>query len=264
MNYKLVALDLDGTLLDQDKRLTPETIATISKVRELGTEVTLCTGRMFAAALPYAQELELTLPLITYNGGLVMKPDNREILYQRVLPNRHAREIIFRAREQGFSINYYHEDRLLVEKITKQNQLYAEWARVSLELVEDLAALPYDPLKILLMGDQEKLERFEKECNGLFNGEVYITKSWPTFLEFMHPEATKGRGLKALIEHLGLDKSQVLGIGDSYNDLEMFKSLGLAVAMGNAEEEVKQAADYVTKSNRENGVAEALKKFIIG
>lgn len=263
MSYKLVALDLDGTLLNEDKQITPETAAAVRRVRELGTEVTLCTGRMFAASLPYARELGLTLPLVTYNGGLVMGQDRREILYQRTLSHHYAREIIMQAREAGFAINYYHEDRLLVEEITEQHRLYAAWSRVPLEPVEDLLALPHDPLKILLMGNEEKLDRFAREMDRRFDGAVYLTKSWPTFLEFMHPEATKGLGLRALLEHLGLDKSQVLVVGDSYNDLEMFKYAGFAVAMENAADEVKQAAHYVTKSNRENGVAEVLKKFII-
>src|SRR5690606_22295653 len=105
MNFKLVALDLDGTLLTEDKEVTPETVAAVRRVRERGCEVTLCTGRMFAATLPYARELGITLPLITYNGGLVMTPESREVLYQRSLPNRYAREIIARAREEGLAIN---------------------------------------------------------------------------------------------------------------------------------------------------------------
>ncbi|HHY60906.1 MAG TPA: HAD family phosphatase [Clostridia bacterium] len=264
MNFKLVALDLDGTLLTEDKEVTPETVAAVRRVRERGCEVTLCTGRMFAATLPYARELGITLPLITYNGGLVMTPESREVLYQRSLPNRYAREIIARAREEGLAINYYHEDRLLVEEITEQHRLYAAWSRVPLEPVEDLLALPHDPLKILLMGDEEKLNRLAEEFRRQWDGTVYVTKSWPTFLEFMHPEANKGLGLKALLDHLGLDKSQVLAIGDSYNDLEMFQYAGFAVAMGNGEEAVKKAAHYVTKSNRENGVAQVLEKFITG
>lgn len=263
MRYKLVALDVDGTLLNQDRQISSPTRKAIRRVRELGIEVTLCTGRMFCTALPYAEELEVELPLVTYNGGLVMKPRTKEIIYQRSLPREYAIQIIKGARQQGFTINYYYEDRLLVEKITEQNQLYSNWSGVPLEQVEDLAALTYDPTKILLIGKQESLASFEKDCQGIFGAAVYITKSWPTFLEFLHPEATKGRGLKALTEYLGIQQSHVIGIGDSYNDLEMFRHSGLAVAMGNADEVIRQAADYVTATNEEEGVAQALKKLIL-
>lgn len=263
IKYKLVALDIDGTLINKERCLTPRTKEVIRQVREQGTEVTLCTGRMFQAALPFARELELELPLIAYNGGLVMKAGSKEILYQRSLPADYARQVIQAARERGFAINYYYEDRLLVEEINEQNKLYAMWSGVPLEQVEDLVKLPYEPTKILLMGNPEKLNVFWAEHREQLGEEVYITKSWSSFLEFLHPEATKGRGLAALAGHLGIEQNEILCIGDSYNDLEMFSYAGLAIAMGNAEEVVKKAADYITGTNEEDGVAQALEKFIL-
>ncbi|NLC76812.1 MAG: HAD family phosphatase [Clostridia bacterium] len=264
MTYKLVALDLDGTLLTKEGQVLPRTKEVIGRIREQGTEVTLCTGRMFRSAFSIAEELKLTLPLITYNGGLVMSLDGREILYQRSLSVRHARRIIEEARKHSFAINYYYEDRLLVEEIKEQNRLYAQWTGVPLETVADLTALPFEPIKVLLMGEPEQLNAFGEECRQFLGDEVYITKSWSTYLEFMHPEATKGRGLAALARYLGIETNSIVGMGDSYNDLEMFSHVGLAVAMGNAHQAVKEAADYVTGTNEENGVAQALEKFILG
>lgn len=263
MNYKLVALDVDGTLINKERQITPRTKAAINQVREIGVEVTLCTGRMFAGTSPYAKELELELPLVSYNGALVMDYRTKEVLYQRLLPNDYAAKIIEEARRRKFTINYYHEDRLLVEEITEQNQSYSQWTGVPLEQVKDLAALAYEPTKLLLIGEQEPLDAYWQEAQGTFGKAVYITKSWPIFLEFLNPEATKGLGLAALVEHLGVERDQVMCIGDSHNDLEMFSYSGLAVAMGNAGENVKKAADYVTTSNEEDGVARALEKFII-
>lgn len=263
ITFKLVALDIDGTLLNKERRLTPEIKEAIRRVRERGTEVTLCTGRMFRAALPYAEELELELPLIAYNGGLVMQAETKEILYRRSLPGIYAKQIVRAAREKRFAINYYYEDRLLVEEINEANRLYAEWSKVPLEQVEDLVELPYEPTKILVMGNPEELDVFWAEHRELLGEEVYITKSWSSFLEFLHPEATKGKGLAALARHLGIERGEVMCMGDSFNDLEMFAYAGLAIAMGNADEAVKKAADYITGTNEENGVAQALEKFIL-
>lgn len=264
MDLKLVALDVDGTLLNKQKQILPSVKEAIQAVQQRGIHVTLCTGRMFASAFPYAQALQLALPIITYNGGLVVHPGTKEVLYERSLAAAYATEIIREARRRGLTINYYHKDRLLVEEITAGNRDYAWWSGVDLQKVDDLLALAVNPTKILLIGEPEILQSVEQEYGKRFGKQVYITRSWPQYLEFLHPEATKGRGLAVLAQYLGLTRSQIMGIGDSYNDLEMFNHTGLAVAMANAEAPVRAAAHYVTASNEEGGVALALQKFILG
>jgi len=262
--FRLVAIDLDGTLLRNDLQISPRARRTIRQVRDLGVEVTFCTGRMYASALPYALEIGLELPLVTYNGALVKNSGTGQVIYQRLLPENYARGIIVKAKKYGLPVNIYHDDRLFLERITQEGRKYLEKARIPVQEVGDLSNwLEQDPLKILVMGEQEKLNRLEQECIQEWGDAVYITKSWPTYLEFLHPEATKGLGLRALAGHLNIEQRQVMGIGDSYNDLEMFRYAGLSVVMGNAEPTVKKAADYVTLTNDDDGVAEALEKFII-
>ncbi len=264
MKYKLVALDVDGTLINKNKEITPRTKEAIREVRRLGVEVTLCTGRMLAATKPFAHELELSLPLITYNGGLVVHYNNGQAIYERTLARESALEIIKGAREKGFAIHYYHDDRLLVEEITKGSKMYAEYSGVPLEKIDDLLSLPFNPLKLLLIGETESLNDFQVQCKGKLGDEIYITRSWPIFLEFLDPQANKGRGLKELSGYLGIQKDQIVSIGDNYNDLAMFDYAGVKVAMGNAEDVLKEAADFVTGTNEEGGVAQVLEKIIEG
>lgn len=264
MKYKLVALDIDGTLINKDRQITPRTKEAIKNIRQSGVEVTLCTGRMLAATKPFAEELELTLPIITYNGGLVTKHRGEKIVYQCSLAKDSAGEIIKGARKEDFAIHYYYDDRLLVEEITKGSQMYAEYSGVPLEKVNDLLNLPFDPLKLLLIGETENLQKFERQCKSKLGDEIYITRSWPIFLEFLDPEANKGRGLKELTEYMGIEKNQVISIGDNYNDLAMFKHSGVKIAMGNAEEVLKKEADFITGTNEEDGVAQALEKLLEG
>jgi Cof subfamily protein (haloacid dehalogenase superfamily) len=264
-DFRLVAIDLDGTLLRNDLQISPRAKRAIRQVRELGVEVTLCTGRMYASALPYAREIGLELPLVTYNGALVKNTGTGQVIYQRLLPEKYAREIIAKAKEYDLPVNVYHDDRLFVERITPEGRAYMEKSRIPVQEVGDLSRwLEQDPLKVLVMGEREKLDRLAEDWVREWGDAVYITKSWPTYLEFLHPEATKGLGLQALARHLHVEQEQVMGIGDSYNDLEMFKYAGFSVVMGNAEPAVKEAADYVTLTNDDDGVAEALEKFIIG
>jgi len=261
---KLVAIDLDGTLLDNDRKISPRAKKTIRGVRKKGVEVTLATGRMFASARPFAQELGLNLPLITYQGALVKISDTGEVLYHRNVPSHLAQKVVKLAQEWNYPINFYVDDCVLVEKMTPQALDYARKYNVLVEEVGDLSTLAHlQPIKLLVINErEEELNRFEEECRRIFGESLHITKSLPEYLEFMHPEATKAKGVEAVANHMGIEREEVMAIGDSYNDLEMLKYAGLAVVMGNAREEIKAVADYVTSSNEDDGVAEALEHLI--
>lgn len=267
--YRLVAIDLDGTLLNKDWEISPRAREVIREVRARGVHVTLATGRMFASTLRYARELELDLPLITYHGALVKTSGEGRVIYQRLLPREYAREIIALAKELRYPVNLYFNhtgDRLYVDHVSAATRRYARQSSVPFYEVPDLLALlnDEDPLKVVVINDEEALDALAAEGRRRWGEVVYITKSEPTYLEFLHPEATKGRGLAAVAGYLGVPREEVMAIGDSYNDLEMFKYAGLAVAMGNARAEIKAAADYVTATNEEDGVAQVLEKFILG
>ncbi len=261
---RLVAVDLDGTLLNSDFELTPGAKEAISRARRIGVEITLCTGRMFASARRYADKLGLDLPLITYQGAFVKTSKSGKILYQRCVPLEYAREVISEGQSRKMTANVYLNDNLYVEKITPQARDYARMARVNARAVGDLLKFVKEPpIKVLLIGDETELQKLEKRLKRKYRGELYITRSMPYYLEFLHPEATKGLGLQEVAREIGVAKDEIMAIGDSWNDIEMFRYAGFAVAMGNACEEVKTLADYITAPNYEGGVAEALQKLVL-
>ncbi|MDS1030622.1 Cof-type HAD-IIB family hydrolase [Bacillota bacterium LX-D] len=262
--FKLVAIDLDGTLLNNDLQISPRTQEVIAKVREQGTEVTLCTGRMYASALPYAEQLQLQVPLVTYGGAFVKSPQNGELIYNRNLPVEFARKAFVMAKEYGYHVNVYYQDSLYVEKLNDKGRAYAQRVRVPIHVAEDmLQFLQKDPIKMVVIAEPAELNALQQEFIKKWGEKVFTTKSDPTFLELLHPQATKGKGLEALANYLGCGQNEMIGIGDSHNDLEMFNYVGCAVVMGNAEEEIKRKADYITCQNDDDGVAEALEKLIL-
>lgn len=259
--YKLIAIDLDDTLLDSQLKISPRVKTLIQQLREKGIVVTLATGRMYLSSRPIAIELGLDLPLITYQGALVKNCISGETLLHQTLAVEYAREIIGLAREKGLHINLYLDDQLYMEKLTVDGEAYARLAGIPVCLVPDLAVLPGNPTKVLLIGEEPYLDKLQVVLKGHYDNKIHITKSKPNFLEFTNPQANKGTALAELAKYYGFSRSETMAIGDSFNDLEMLEYAGLGVAMGNACREIKDRADYVTVTNDEDGVAEALQKF---
>ncbi len=263
-DIKLVAMDLDGTLLGSDLAISPANQEAIRQAQARGVNITICTGRMFASALPYAQALDLNLPLITYNGALVKVSRTGQVLYQRKVPGPLALKVAAMAREMGYPLNVYLNDRLFVESISPEGREYARRARVPVEIVPDITTcLMEEPIKMLVLSEEENLNRMAAKWRAIHGDALYVTKSHPNYLEFLHPEATKGRGLAAVAAALGITAAQTLAIGDSWNDVEMFRWAGFSAAMGNAPAEVKQQATYTTAHCDADGVAAALQYFQI-
>ena len=262
--YKLVAADLDDTLLDKDFRLTDQVRRAVAAVRAAGVYFTVSTGRMFRSAARLAAELGIDVPLITYQGALVKNSLSGEVLIDRPLPLDYARGIIGVIHEKGFHINAYLDDRLLVERDTPEGRRYSAVAGVEMEVTGDLLDfLDRDPTKVLAIAGETELDELAAEMMPAYGGLIHIVKSKPHFLEFSHPEATKGHALAALAEYYGVAREQVLAIGDSYNDLEMLEYAGLGVVVANAREDIKKRAGYVTEAPNGEGVVEALEKFVL-
>ncbi|WP_051533963.1 Cof-type HAD-IIB family hydrolase [Desulfitibacter alkalitolerans] len=261
MEFKLIAIDLDGTLLNNDLEISPRAAAAIKTAESRGVKVTLCTGRMYASAYPYAQKLGINIPLITYNGALVKNSFDGEVLYEKNLPLEEARHVVKICREFDCQLNVYFDDKLYVEKSDYWAKKYAGRVNVPLHEVDDLLKfLKFSPIKLLAMGQEEVLHTIREQ---LSDRGLYITRSQPHFLEILNPEATKGKGLAAVVKRLAIDRKNVMAIGDNENDIEMFKYAGYAVVMANADDHVKAHADYVTKNNNDDGVAEAIEKLVL-
>lgn len=266
MDIKLVAIDLDDTLLDSGLRISPQCAEAIQKVRSKGVIVTLATGRMYSSALPYARELKVDVPLITYQGALVKNSESQEIIYFEPVPGDLAQEVIDVFRNAKVHHHSYFDDKLYMESLTEEGLGYARLAGVEPNLTKDLMqdVVERKALKIMAVNkDQNLLGELESALKQKFRDKLNITKSKPYYLEVSNRKANKGDALKVIADRYNVKREQVLAIGDSYNDLDMIKWAGIGVAMGNAWDVVKEAADYVTRTNEEHGVAEALYKFVL-
>lgn len=260
-----MAIDLDDTLLDSGLRISPRCTRDIRALKEQGVKVTLATGRMYRSALKYALQLGMELPLITYQGALVKDTLSGEVLYFRPVGEM-ASSVMEFLKARGVYYHTYFNDQLCVESLSPEALAYSRLAGVELTLMPDLigASRSLPALKIMAISEQtSRLDPIEADLKASFGQDLYITRSKMHYLEIMHRDANKARALQLVAAHYGISRSEVLAVGDSYNDLAMLAWAGIGVAVGNAPQLVKEAADDVTLSNDEDGVAEALEKWIL-
>lgn len=265
--YKMLATDLDDTLLDSDLNIHPLDREALGLAREQGIRLVLSTGRMYRATLPFAVELGIDTPLITYQGALVKSVATGEVLLHRPVPLALALKVLERVKPLGYHVNVYLEDCVYIEKNTPENIQYEKLSRVKSQEVGPLDLFlkreSRDPTKVLVVAAPEDIKKLEGKMKELFREQLHITISKPHFLEFSHPEATKGSALELVAGLYGISRQEIVAVGDSYNDLEMLQYAGLAAVVGNAPEAVKAVAQYVSRPNTQGGLSEIIHKFIL-
>jgi Cof subfamily protein (haloacid dehalogenase superfamily) len=262
--YKMVAIDVDDTLLNDQMQITEATKKSLAAAIEQGILVTLATGRMFASAQKIAKQLGFNVPIITYQGSLVKNLMDEKILYERSVPLQAAEFLYAYAEKNDLHLQVYHEDKLYVKEDNQRIKDYAALSNIPFIVAEDFKSFAHKPLtKMLFVDDPGKLDLIALDLQSQLGSSLHITKSKANFLEFLHPEGTKGHAVKSLASHYGYDVSEVIAIGDSWNDHEMLEIAGLGVAMSNAVESLKQIADYITLSNNDDGVKHVIDKFIL-
>lgn len=259
---KLVATDIDGTIFIPEKEFTLEVKNCIKKLSNNGIKVVLVTGRMNAAASRIAKDLELDTPVVSYQGGLVV--ENGKTLYERYLTEEQTSRILEWAKVSGenIHINLYNNDILYSEKECYEVQRYCNNLHTEYT-IKNFSEIKKDKINKLLAIDYsnpEKISRYEKELQEIFP-DLYIVKSTPYFLEFSNPEASKKCAVEFLQNYWSLKKEEILTIGDQNNDIALLQAGGIKVAMGNATEELKAIADYITDSVYDNGFVSAMEKF---
>ena len=259
---KMIATDIDGTILNWDGNFSPKVIECIRKLDDDGIKVVLVTGRMHSSTYPISQKLGLKNPIVSYQGGLI-KDFKGKTLFQKQLPNDVAKEIIKWAQEKGVHINLYLDDKLYVEQDNDTIRRYVIGKFV------DYTVCPFWQLKIenvnkILAIDYNNADRvtsWVEELEKMFP-ELYIVKSTPYFCEIGNREAKKSAGIEYLRNMWGFEKDEVLAIGDQNNDIELLKAGGVAVAMGNATDELKKYADYITDTVENDGFVKAVEKYL--
>ena len=262
--YKMVALDLDGTLLTDEGTITPGTIETIQRVMHSGVMVTLATGRMFPSAKKFAEQLQLDVPLITYQGAVIKDAAEKKVWFEQLVSPAITKRLLQIAQEKQVHIQVYQDDMLYVTKDNEEVRAYAHGSDVSYAVVDELDRIAERGVtKVLFIGDPFYLDRLQIDLTGEFGEDAHIAKSKPDYLEITHPDADKGKAILRLAELLGIQQSEIIGIGDNHNDYELVTTAGLGIAMGNGVEAIKNVADYITLTNNEEGVRHALNKFVL-
>jgi Cof subfamily protein (haloacid dehalogenase superfamily) len=267
VSYRLLALDIDGTIVANDLAIRPEVAAAITTAQARGVRVTLATGRMYGSTLPYAEQLGIRDPLICYQGGMIRDPLTREIYAHTTMPGDPAAEAVELLSEAGIFVIAYVDERMCVAHHTPELETYLRWHPEGIELVmaPDLAAYiaANPPTKLLFIASAEVIEREMLRLAAHFGDRLAVIRSHAIFGELTAPGISKGSALKTLAARLGIPREQVVAIGDHENDLPMIAWAGLGLAMGNAIPAVREAADAVIPSVEEAGVAWAIERYLL-
>ena len=265
MTIKLLALDLDHTLLNESREINDKDLQAIRAARKSGVAVTIATGRMFSAAHAYAKDLEIDVPIITYQGSLIKKLLSEQELLHLRLENKVAKNAISLAHQAQVHVNVYDGDKLIVRENNALVQRYRTVNRIDVTIDQDFVDnLTVAPTKLVFVDNNlDKLNKLQSELESQFSLKGDITRSLPHLLELGHLKATKSKALEFMGKHLNISRSNIMAIGDGFNDIDMIKWAGIGVAMGNAPLEVKRIADWVTVDNNSAGVALAIEKFIL-
>lgn len=264
MAIKLVAVDMDDTLLDGTLQVSPRTCEAIYKAQEQGVVVTIATGRMFSSALPFAQQLHIQAPLITYNGGMIRYPISKEMVFHKTINGDVAGKIVELFHQRGWYLQSYMDDELYVVERCEKARLYEKMANIkAIALGDQFYSMRHEPTKMLTIAEPYEIQEIQDIVNRDFPGQIFAATSKSNYLELTHPSVNKGHALAVLADKLNIKQEEVMAIGDSNNDYPMLEYAGFGVAMGNASERVKNIAQAVTAHNNAHGVAEAIEKYIL-
>jgi len=266
--FKMVCLDIDGTLLNSRHEVTEKTKKVIQKVtNEKQIPVILVSARMPKGMLFLQKELNIDQPIICYSGAYIW--NNGDTLLNITIPVSDVKQVYSIVKSLGIHISLYKDDEWYVEEMD-------EWAKQESEITNITPAISdfsnlfttweqenTGPNKILCMAQSSDIQELDSKMIEHLSNHLNIYPSKPTYLEIMANHATKTSAIEFLYRELDIQKSEIIAIGDNYNDMNMIEFAGLGIAMANAPEQVKQIADDITLSNDEDGVAEALNKYIL-
>ena len=252
---KILVLDIDGTLVNSEKKITPETLKYLKMIQEQGHIVALASGRPFPGLKQYSDALGLAEYggyALSFKGGKVISCATQEVIYTKSSPNRYAKILYEFAKViTGTDTDGYME-------------FEARLNHMELCQVDDfLKVVDFDMIKCLMTAEPEVAEQYEKELAALVSPDLNVFRSEPYFIEITVKGVDKAESIARLLEHIDMKREQCICCGDGFNDKTMVEYAGVGVAMGNAQQVVKDVADYVTASCDEDGLVEVIKKFVL-
>ena len=262
---KMLVLDIDGTIFKKDYTASDRVKNTLKALVQDGIKVVLCTGRMYAATKFIAQELGLNTPVICYQGGIIKDFINDDkTLLEINMDIDLARDVISVLKERNIFFNLYINDNLIVEKDDRLIREYVDARNITYKVVGNCENIDLTGLnKVLAIDDDPILiENLQKEMAEKYKDKLYVVRSTTRFCEFSNPEATKGNAVRFLADMWGIKKEEIMACGDQDNDIEMLLAAGTKIAMGNATQELKNIADFITDTVDNDGVVKAVEKII--
>lgn len=268
MSYEIIVLDIDGTLVNSQKMITSRTLKTLINLQKLGKKVALASGRPVQGILEHARTLRLSDfggYILAYNGGAVINASTNKVMYSKYFPNEIIPDICKELKNTNVTINTYEKDKIIEgNAINKYSDIESKIVGMEAKFVNNFAEyVTFDINKLLLAGNPTEILRLEKLFSEKYKGVIGVFRSEEFFLELVPLGIDKAKSIDVLLKKLGLTSKQCIACGDAYNDITMIQYAGLGVAMGNAVDEVKAAADVITATNDQDGVAKIVEKYMI-
>ena len=265
MKYKLIAVDMDGTLLNDDKQISPKTVEAIKSAVSRGVLFTISTGRPIQGIDKYNKLLNLKAPLITYNGAMIVQSDTEEVLYSQTLLQHDAMSILNIGMRLGITMCVWANNKLYCNVFNEKVEHYKSLSNVTPVLIDDYEALAKSGItKVLWYDSADAITNIQQQLREVSFDKVTYCTSQPIFLEFFNSDVSKAEAMKKIGDKYNISREEMIAIGDGYNDLPMIEYAGLGVAMVNAPDGVKQRAHYIThNSNNNDGIAEVINKFVL-
>lgn len=270
MRFRMIAADLDDTLLDKNSKISLRNREAIGRAVGQGVIFVIATGRMFKTSVVYMNELSQNgdTPMINYHGALIKKAKSREIILHQPINTGLAASVIEEAERQDCHVSLFIDDNLYIREESEFSRYYQKMVNIELEQVGDLSAFLKNnnssPSKLSIIRWDGRIDEIEAGFRDIFGEKLSVLQSRPHFLEITDQKATKGQALRWLAEREGIKPEEVIAFGDGQNDLDMISYAGLGVAVANARPQVLEAADLITSSNNEDGVAEVIEKYVLG
>lgn len=268
MKYKMIVLDLDGTLTNSRKEITPRTKQALMQAQAKGIHVVLASGRPTYGIMPLAEELELKKYggfILAFNGGKIINCTDGAVLFEQKLDEKLVPLLYDEAMKAGMAILTYQGEGIAATD--KENRYVQEEALINkmpvVQYNDFLGQLVYPVNKCLIVGDPSPLHELELRLAEKMEGKMEVYRSADYFIECVPRGIDKARSIDRLITTLGIQREEVIACGDGYNDLSMIHFAGLGIAMANAAEDIRQKADFITLSNEEDGVAHVVERFIL-
>jgi Cof subfamily protein (haloacid dehalogenase superfamily) len=265
--YKLLAIDLDGTLLDDNSKIPHENLAAIKKALDIGVKVVLSSGRSPSAIRQFENELELISTgnfSIAFNGGVIYDTSTQTVFRELMLEKTLANSFISEINKYDTTILIYLNSQVTINREIEGMDSYGQAHKLDIVIEKNLTSIDRDISSLMIHGENRLLLKIENHLSNMFNDKAHICFSHPEYLEIGNIKANKGVALKELATHLKIDMDDVIAVGNNHNDVSMIKEAAIGVAVANADHKLKDVSNYITKTtNNEGAIKEVIDKFIL-